>query len=96
MELNEFLFWLIGPGAGIAGYFIINFLVGEFGLALSSKAKRRLGILLPGGVAAIAYAATVGLGYKETPGTVQAWGEMLFYVASAAVVAQITHGEKEL
>ena len=102
MELSEFLFWLIGPGAGIAGYFIIKnlkFTIKNFVFdleALSSKAKRRLGILLPGGVAAVAYTVAVGLGYKAAPGTVQAWGEALFYVASAAVVAQLTHGEKEL
>ena len=96
MELSEFLLWLIGPGAGIAGYFLINFAIGEFDLPVSSKAKRRLGLLVPGGVAAVAYAAAVGLGYKAAPSDVQAWGEALFYVFSAAVVAQITHGEREL
>ena len=106
MQLSEFLLWLIGPGAGIAAYFVIKNLDIRFtfcGLMhswtfkrQSPKQMRRWGIVLPGGVAGVGYALAVALGYTVPPTDVQAWGEALFQVAAAAVTAQLMHGEKEL
>ena len=106
MQLSEFLLWLIGPGAGIASYFIIRKLDIRFTVGglmhswtfkrQSPRQMRRWGIVLPGIVAAIGYAVAVVFGYTYPPADVQAWGEALFQVAAAAVTAQLMHGEKEL
>ena len=106
MELSDFLFWLIGPGAGIAAYLIIKKLdiqVTFYGLMhrwtfkrMSPRQMRRVGIVLPGAIAALGYALAVVLGYTVAPTDAKAWAEALFQVATAAVTAQLIHGEKEL
>lgn len=106
MELNEFLLWLIGPGAGIAAYYVIKNFYLEFAFrgrvhvwtfqGKGPKYLRRAGLILPGALAAAAYALGAVLGYTVAPDSAQAWGEALFQVASAAVVAQVMHGESEL
>ena len=106
MELNEFLKWLIGPGAGVAAYFFIKNLDWKVTWegcmyrltfkTLEPKILRRWGIVLPGAVAAVAYSIAVAMGYTVAPSSAQAWGEALFMVAASAVTAQLMHGEKEL
>ena len=106
MELNEFLSWLIGPGAGLVVYWLIENLDFEFAwrglvyrVTMKGKSplfKRRAGIVGPGLLAAAVYAIAIGLGYVDTPVGTQGWFEALFQVAAAAVTAQVVHGEKEL
>ena len=106
MELSDFLLWLIGPGAGIAAYFIIKNLDIQFtfyGLMHritfrreTARSMRRWGIVLPGAIAAAGYTLAVVLGYTVAPVDAKAWLEALFLVSTAAVTAQLMHGEKEL
>ena len=110
MSLQEFLGWLaesgVGAGSGVFAYLIIRYLkfsvtvkgrVYRFDLeALSPLNKRWLGTLLPAVITGAAFGASVGLGYMPSPADKQAWLEILFQVAFAPIVTQITHGQVEL
>lgn len=93
MELNDFLLWLIGPGAGLAAYFILGNIKAFVNWG-DAEGKRWVGLLAPAVMAGIAFAIAVGLDYKEAPVTAQAWGEALFYVMSAAVITQAKHAKE--
>jgi len=95
MELRDWLVWIIGgTGSGAITYWLMEHLP----LAnWTSEAKRYLALALSAALACSAFAASVGLGYRNDPGTAQAWFEALFAVAFVAVTSgQMIHARKRL
>ena len=88
--LKTVLFYLIGPGAGVA----VFWLMGKLPLdSWSSEAKRYVSLAGAGGLAMVAYWLSVVLAYLPTPETIQGWVEMLFAVGGVAVgLSQALHG----
>ena len=96
MELSEFLTWLVnGGGAGIVAYWLMDNL--EFLRGLSSEWKRYASLGLAAGLAMLAFAAGVWLGYVDAPAGAQGWLEALFSVAALALgISQAWHGRAKL
>jgi len=93
--LYQALIWLSSAGAGAATFFLMERVPAL--ARLKSEHKRYVSIALSGGIAMIAFAGAVGLGYEPTPQTAQAWVEALFAVAFVASGAsQIIHGKAVL
>jgi len=92
--LQQFLFWLLGPGAGILAW-------GAMALAqkrspkidaLSKEYKTYLAIVLSVAIACIAYYSVVSLGYLPTPTNGQMWFEGFFAAGGESfLLSQIIH-----
>jgi len=95
MELSQWLLWIVGGGgSAVITYWLMEHLPIE---ALSPELKRYLSLALAAILACLAFAASVGLDYRNDPGTTQAWVEALFTVAFVAVTgSQAIHGRLRL
>lgn len=92
--LQQFLYWIIGPGAGIAAFFAMeNWIPAD----LSREAKRYISLSLAAVFSMGAFALSVVLGYLPNPATVQGWVESLFAIAFVAIgLSQVIHGRTKL
>lgn len=95
--LPEWLGWVMAAGAGVIAFAIIEALQQWKAFAawwekVPSQFKRYISFVLAAALALGAFGIQVGLGYKETPSTVQAWAETLF----AIIVSQVVHAAVRL
>ena len=96
--LQAFLFWLLGPGAGIFAWGLLKFAQQRSPKidALSKEYKTYLAIVISIAIACIAYYSTVSLGYLPTPISGQVWLEGYFAVGGASFgLSQIIHAATE-
>jgi len=92
--LQQVLFYLIGPGAGVVTFALMERFAPD---GWSSEIKRYASLALAAILAMGAFAASVGLTYLPQPETVQAWCEALFAVAGLAIgLSQGIHGRARL
>jgi hypothetical protein len=107
MTMREGLLWLMGAGAGILAFYLLDRLersitprlwrVRAWILLLSPEDKRWLAFALTGLIAILAYLVTLVMAYGAPPGDWRAWVEELFAVVAAAIIAsQVTHGRVAL
>lgn len=103
MQLHEVLTWLMGAGAGVVAFFIIDrvelssaaWLASIKGwlLAMESSNKRWFAYILAGVIAVAAYLVSVVLQADASPGGIREWIKVILEVAIVAIVAsQIAHG----
>lgn len=89
MELSDFLLWMVGPGAGVIAFLLIEEV--PYLATLKPKIKYLAGLAVPGVLAALGYLGMVAMGYSTTPGDAKTWIEALFLVCSGPVVSQVAH-----
>jgi len=96
MTLMDFLKWvLLSGGAGVLAYFLMG-RVPELS-DMQPEPKRYASWLLSAVFACLAFSLMVALGYSETPMSIQAWIEQLFYYSTLAIgTSQVTHARRDL
>ena len=92
--LQQFLFWGLGPGAGVIAWGLLNF--GQKHSpkidALSKEYKTYAAILLSVAIACIFYYGAVSLAYLPTPINGQMWFEGFFAAGGESfLLSQIIH-----
>lgn len=91
ITLREGIMWLIGPGAGVLAFFIIEHWA--ILASLAPEIKRYVSWAITGGLAILAYCAGIGMLYFPMPADWRSWVETLFLVAASAIaVASVLHG----
>jgi len=96
--LQQFLFWGLGPGAGILAWALLNFAQRRSPKidGLSKEYKTYLAVLLSVAIACIFYYSSVSLGYLPTPINSQMWFEGYFAVGGTSFgLSQIIHAATE-
>lgn len=104
MTLREGLLWLMGAGAGVLAFWLLDRMEASdstwferWFVALSAEDKRYAAFGLTGLIAVAAYLLTLLMGYSAPPGPWRAWVEELFTVVASAIVAsQVAHGRVAL
>jgi hypothetical protein len=109
MTFREGLLWLMGAGAGIVAFYLLDRLersatfsqpwqrLRNWFALLAPEDKRWVAFAVTGLLAIIAYLLTLLMAYNAPPGDWRAWVEELFAVVAAAIIAsQVTHGRVAL
>jgi hypothetical protein len=107
VTLREGLLWLMGVGAGVLAFWVLERLetsvtprlagLRRWFIELTAEDKRYAAFGLTAVIAVLAYLLTLLMGYGLAPGAWRAWVEELFSVVAAAIVAsQVAHGRVEL
>ena len=106
MTLREGLLWLMGAGAGVLAFWVLErvehsapdgpawFLrLRTWYLSLGAEDKRWTAFAVTGLIAVVAWLLALAMGYSQTPGPWRAWVEEIFTVVASAIVAsQVAHG----
>ena len=96
--LQQFLFWGLGPGAGVIAWGLLKLAQRRSPKidALSKEYKTYLAIVISIVVACFFFYASVSLGYLPTPETPQRWLEGLFAAGGTSFgLSQIIHAATE-
>ena len=110
MTLREGLLWLMGAGAGVIAFYLLDRLehstrltpswfltIRNWYILLGAEDRRWTAFGLTGVLAVLAYMITLLMGYSALPGPWRAWVEELFTVVASAIVAsQVAHGRVAL
>jgi len=110
MTLREGLLWLMGAGAGVIAFYLLDRLehstrltpswfltIRNWYILLGAEDRRWTAFGLTGILAVLAYLFTLMMGYSAPPGPWRAWVEELFTVVASAIVAsQVAHGRVAL
>ena len=110
VTLREGLLWLMGVGAGVLAFYVLDRLEHSVRLTpawfvalrnrfieLTAEDKRYAAFVLTAVIAVLAYLLTLLMGYNLAPGAWREWAEELFSVVAAAIVAsQVAHGRVAL
>ena len=96
--LQQFLFWVLGPGAGVVAWWLLGFVQRHNPEidGLSKEHKTYLAIIVSAALAIVTYLTVVALGYLPTPINDQMWVEGIFAVAGSSFgLSQIIHAATE-
>lgn len=94
MSLQDILTGLVA--GTLTGPLVFWFLELEYVKAWSAEAKRYFALFVPPGLAALAFVASVLLGYVPNPGDPLAWVEALVFVLANIVTSQVVHARAAL
>jgi hypothetical protein len=101
MSLHEGLLWLMGAGAGVLAFYVLDRLekqcrwgrLAAWLTFLHADDKRWLAFAVTGVIAVAAYLLALVMEFRLAPWGWREWANEVFSVVAAAIIAsQVTHG----